>query len=661
MDPKLHLVSAPWSKADNTSIQLGVLHSYVDKVFAGVVDVVSYSAFVGIPFRVAGGDLFPFFEAASRAGEHSFMALYLRRYRDLVPPVDALRDAVASTRSGDVELSEESLDRLEAATIDYIEEEIAPNLDPERVNLVGFSLNYDQVYASAFMARLLVERYGQLELAFLFGGYSTSVPYVVDLLCRLEVPGCLVIGEGERKLELILRALLADESDHDGHSLDARIAAAAPGVYEIRANAQAFEPRDEDYATQFADLSTLPVPDYHEYFETLAALTDSDETYQLLCSRVHIMVEGSRGCFAKCDFCGLNATWRGFRKSTAQAVAAQVDELASRHASTRIDFVDNVCDTWAEAFADRTREAGLRYQTLYELRAHHKEAFWTKLALAGAVEVQLGIEALSQPLLTHIGKGTRVVQNVAAQKFLTELGVWSYGNLITDHPRSTPADAAENRRVLQACCHLGQFGLARYGVAPGSPLYRTLSVEDRQTLRPRLSPTYPEAFVPFAIENFCDAPPALTCDPATSQAWAEFRTWFAGFSEGVERCQPQLHVTRLGPDKRLVVDARAERVRHHLLQGDERVVYDACHAGPKRRHLSRMTGLTESRVATAVSSLLEREIAIDIEDCVISLATRPRDELIHNLYRDAEERLPQRRPTTMPLVELGRSGCALPR
>ncbi|HEY5935990.1 MAG TPA: hypothetical protein VIU61_15180 [Kofleriaceae bacterium] len=627
-------------------MQLGALHAYVDKVFAGVVGVFSYSAFLAIPYRAAGSDLFDYYERVSAAGEHTYMALFLDRYwRELMPgarkfPLAGLLESLA----GRATLTPKLLRQLDRATRDYVDEEMAPSFVPGAVNLIGFSLNYDQIYASVYMARYIQERYAQFTPTFLFGGYSTSVPHVVGLMNRLSAPGCLVIGEGEKKLELIIRAILAaDRSDE----IDAVVAAAAPGVYEVRANVQVFETRADDYATQLPGLTELPVPDYREYFRALEGMTDDAETYKFLVAKCHIMVEGSRGCFAKCDFCGLNSTWRGFRKSTPDAIYAQIVELAERHESTRFDFVDNVCDTWAEKFADRVMASRTRFATLFELRAHHDEGFWTKLALAGAVEIQIGIESLSQPLLSHIGKGTRVVQNVAVQKFLTELGVWSYGNIITDHPRSTVADVIETRRLLEQCAHLGEFGLAIYGVAPGSPLYNSLPLEDRQALRPNVTAKLPRSVVPFALENFCAVPARLECDPETKRAWKSFRRWFGAFRKESQARKATLAVSRLGPHKLLVVDTRREPSEHHILDGDECAVYDACHAGIKLHHLPALVELAPERTMAAVEALLRRQILLRIDDSVISIAVRPRDELVQNLYRAKPARAEQ-----APLVQL---------
>ena len=78
------------------------------------------------------------------------------------------------------------------------------------MNVVGFTVVYDQIYASIFAASYLRDRYPGFKFLFLFGGYSVTIPKVAEIFARLQVPGLFVIGEGERKLEMIARTLIGD-------------------------------------------------------------------------------------------------------------------------------------------------------------------------------------------------------------------------------------------------------------------------------------------------------------------------------------------------------------------------------------------------------------------------------------------------------------------
>ena len=60
-------------------------------------------------------------------------------------------------------------------------------------------------------------------------------------------------------------------------------------------------------------------------------------------------------------------------------------------------------------------------------------------------------------MLKAIGKGTRVVHNLTAHKYLSELGIEPTNNLITHHPASKVADVLETRRIVRQVPHWGPF------------------------------------------------------------------------------------------------------------------------------------------------------------------------------------------------------------
>ena len=97
------------------------------------------------------------------------------------------------------------------------------------INVIGFTVVYDQIYASIFAADYLRKRFRSFKLLFLFGGYSVTIPKVAEIFHNLQVPGLFVIGEGERKLEMIARTLV-EIPDEDFANAPEMIAARVPGV-----------------------------------------------------------------------------------------------------------------------------------------------------------------------------------------------------------------------------------------------------------------------------------------------------------------------------------------------------------------------------------------------------------------------------------------------
>ncbi len=645
---RIQLVSTPWASPTLPSIQTAALKAHLVRRFGAAVEVTTHSPLFAIPHALAGASFREFFADYSVYGETLFFLVYARRFA--IPgleqaSVEAGIDALAAAPKGG-KLDRELLDRLDAATLAFVDEELASSLDPQAINVVGFSANYDQIYASLFMMKRLIERAPEARLVFVLGGASASLPEVATLLKRLELPVWCVVGEGEHKLERMVDELSA-LSAPDAAAMHAALSGKVPGVYHAAETVNLFEIDRAFFAGQVGALSDLPQPDYADFFASLAKSTgDGFASYRTAMS---VLAEGSRGCFAHCDFCGLNYQWSGFRKKSAEAVVDEVLALTLRHNVLDVEFVDNVCDTWAEAFADGLLQSRVRVRGFMELRAHHPEAFWTKLSLVGIDRIQIGIEALSTPLLKNMKKGTRVVQNVAAQKYLIELGVFSGSNLIGHHPASTVADIEETRRIVEAIPHFGPFQLSRYRLSIGSPLYESLGPEVRRRLKPFLGAPLSLELDPWLVGFWYLVPPELTLAPEVFEAWEDFRHWYLEWKERPETKAATLTVTSHHPGVFLIADTRGGGYLEATLEGDVARVYDACHRPSNLRRLADDLALPRARVQAILDELARRRWLLELDGAYLSIARRPRDVLIQNLYRN--ERDPaQRGRARLPIV-----------
>jgi radical SAM superfamily enzyme YgiQ (UPF0313 family) len=638
MIAQISLISMPWATPYSPCIQLGLLKSHMDAVFGDQIRTRCHSAHLGI--RLLSPD------ATARAmplDEHAYMLLVLgereRRHargptRLSSPLAGALEELTAGKPAGS-KLTQRHLRELSRVTKAYFEAEVAPHLRVDRVNIIGFTVVYDQIYASIFAANYLRKRFPGFKLLFLFGGYSVTIPKVAEIFHTLRVPGLFVIGEGERKLEMIARTLV-DMSDGEFADAEERIVAQVPGVLRITPMTPLFERKAECFSSQFDSLEEVPLPDYQEYFATLGKASADEEFRLRFLQQCQLPIEGSRGCFAACDFCGLNSTWAGFRAAPADRVVGQAEELSARHPGPTIFFVDNVCDTWAGPYAERLLERGLRYDAFMELRAHHPETFWTKLALAGVNNIQIGVESFSPGLLSKMGKGTRVFQNIAVQKYLKELGVNSCSNLIFWHPQSTLADVAETRRALEQLIHLDELSTIKFVLVAGSPLYYSLPLKDRQGLRPALKESIPAAVRRFAFRFGHIPPKRMALHPAIDRAWQELDDWYEGLKARCRSGAHQLTVARIAPDRLRILDSRFGELEEHFLTGADATIYDFCHSPHKEEHIAASLGLTAARVHEGLASLVQRQLLYETEGFYLSLALRPRDELIRRYYQNRQ-------------------------
>ncbi len=645
----VQLISAPWALPLIPSIQTGALKAYLRKTLPHVQVRCAAAAFT-IPFFAAGGNLTELVERMSEHGELPYEILYARRF--LGVDVLAAKAPLPVSASGR-RLSKRDLARLDRATLRYVDSVLAPSPPDVDVRVVGFTVNYDQVYASAYLAALLRERVREPTVA-IYGGFSVGMPNILELLRRLGDPGLVVIGEGEAKLAAVVERLTNLSA---GHDLVRELSGCEPGVLAIADAEPLYERRADVFATKLGALDALPVPCFDDYFAELREACENERVFAGLRARVTLPLEGSRGCFAKCDFCGLNYSWEGFRSLAGRDVLDRTLALTERYGTHVVEFMDNVCDTWAETFADAALAEGLRFDAFFELRAHHPERFWTRLALAGATAIQIGIEALSSELILRMNKGTRAYQNIAAHKALTELGILSASNLITYHPLSTVADVSETRARIELMAHLAPFKLARFALVVGSPLYDRLDLTERRRLVPRRAQGGPPELEPFRADFGYDVPPELELSEEVTEAWVDFVRWYRDY-----RARPhgKLESVRLSTDTIKLTDTRRGGLVEHRLVGDEARLYDLLHAAPQRERMREVTRASDAALERCLERFVAARLVVEADDRFVALACRHRDELVTRALADPHpvETSPSSAPGEGRLASLLRRGAS---
>ena len=643
MKTSVHLVSAPWAYPTIAPVQLGCLSAHLRRRFGPSVRVRSLSAFAEIPFGLAGPEFVAFHRHWNESQRELLSLLaydhcYGRAGREDPAAAHHLIETIETAAAGRAKkrgwsqrftLKPDDIRRLGQVVQRYADDKIVAALDADAVNLVGFSLNYSQVFMSILLAQRV--RSKAANVVFLFGGGSVSHPLVVSRLVQLLGKDIVVVlGEGELKLESIVAKCLearADDPRAATRQLPQLLAERDDGVFHGGDVPDLTNDHEAFYRRQIADLSALPLPDYAEYMATLRTLCRDSAAFSALRSALEVTAEGTRGCFAHCDFCSLNRSWSGFRKSAGAAIAERALELRRRHRARLVYFADNVCDTWAEEYSEHLIERGVRLPAHMQVRAHHPELFWVKLALAGVEVVQLGIEALSPPLLQAMAKGTRVSQNIRALKHLTELGVRAAqaSNLITHHPRSTLADVAETKRVLSAIGSFGRLNLVRFQLQPGSPLYASLTHEEKHRLEPASSDQLPPVFRDLMVEKQVCIPSRWR-DAAVETAWEELIDWYERQSE--ESAGEYLRCLEGTARRTWIRGRRRGKEFEVVLEGEEARIYQACHQGPTLRGLAVDSGLARADIVRSLANLEERGLLLHAEEHYFALGLRPRDALL---------------------------------
>src|SRR5690242_11467728 len=236
---KLHLISMPWADPELPSIQTAALKAYVDKVFGNRVPTRTYSAFASISLKEFRTRYSNYLERFREFQEYPYFVMYFRRFLNDDPHVKRLsmpalfKKMNSSLTAAEEPLTLRKIAQLENRTCRYIDEKIVPNLSKSRVNVIGFTLNYYQLYASLFCARYLEQQFPDYRYLFVFGGATVIYPKVAAVLKTLGVTGICVIGEGERKLELLLNEIL-NTPDKEYPRLIERLAALHEAFYDIQ-------------------------------------------------------------------------------------------------------------------------------------------------------------------------------------------------------------------------------------------------------------------------------------------------------------------------------------------------------------------------------------------------------------------------------------------
>jgi hypothetical protein len=261
-----------------------------------------------------------------------------------------------------------------------------------------------------------------------------------------------------------------------------------------------------------------------------------------------------------------------------------------------------------------------------ELRVHGPEHFFTRLALAGVDEIQLGVEALSPPLLAAMRKGTKVWQNIRAVKYLAELGIQHFSNLITHHPQSTAEDVIETERILGALAHLPPFSLSKFVVSYASPIWQQLSESQRGSLM-RGFFWLPDDLRPYTTQRDLAYPyPTEWLDRSAREAWDAFRLSYSANARTAGALPELRH-----EEEDVVFDRRTENAVRHALDDAEVLVLRLGHEAPLIERARLASGLDSRRFNQALESLMERTLTLALDDRYLSLPLRPRSVLIANL------------------------------
>ena len=166
-----------------------------------------------------------------------------------------------------------------------------------------------------------------------------------------------------------------------------------------------------------------------------------------------LMLNSSRGCYARCTFCSTFALygekrgnwWRGRKPlSVVEEISDEYEKGFHNFQFAEDDFI-GVDVPRAEKIAREIIKRGMEVKLRFDARVTEvKEPLFRLLKEAGLKRVYLGCETGSQRDLKLFRKGTTVEQNIRAVKLAKSLGIEVNTGMIMFHPLSTLETLMEN-------------------------------------------------------------------------------------------------------------------------------------------------------------------------------------------------------------------------
>jgi ribosomal peptide maturation radical SAM protein 1 len=373
-------------------------------------------------------------------------------------------------------------------------------------------------------------------------------------------------------------------------------------------------------AIPVADLNTLPVPDYDDYFDQLRGTGIAEEL------SIRLQIETSRGCWwgmkHHCTFCGMNAATMRFGSKTKDRVIAEIEFLVQRYGIRGIDAVDAILDqAYYDNLLPELRDRDLGLSLFYEIKSNVTKPQVKLLSEAGVTYIQPGIESFHPRLLKQMRKGASPLQNVQLLKWSKQYGIEPTWNILYGFPGEMTQDYVMQSDFIRSLTHLtpprgcGQIRMDRF-----SPHFERADEFGFTNVRALRVYSYIYPLTPdetFEVAYFFDYDHASGFQPRdhARELEAQVREWQSESKRGA-----RLVAELVTADDLLISDTRTLRSAAEIrLEGWRKKAYEFCdRARPFHavvRYLRQRWGLaapTESEILAFLVEMVQRRLmAVD--------------------------------------------------
>lgn len=331
----------------------------------------------------------------------------------------------------------------------------------EAPKVIGFSGPCQVFLENLELARLSRVKWPD---ALIVLGHDFATLNHARILSEYEEFDGIVLGEGERSIVEIARAVAAGHSPHDvagtaWRDVDGRVTVSPRPI----------EPLDLDVLPEVA----------------------RDELKDVLGLGLSACIFTTRGCPYRCTYCttgqvaGLLHKKFGYRERSIVAVVDEIERLVRDFEIPHLTIVDDLFLTRtaasqerARAFAQELRARGVRVPFMFDCRLDSVDMeTFRELVSSGLHRVFIGIETGSADQLSFYNKryGKPYDVEYARRRIdgLRDLGIDVLPGILTFHPATSARELRETLNLIDACGYDTTWNLIRNVFAyPGTILWR---------------------------------------------------------------------------------------------------------------------------------------------------------------------------------------------
>jgi ribosomal peptide maturation radical SAM protein 1 len=480
--------------------------------------------------------------------------------------------------------------------------------DWSRFGLVGFTVVFQQLFASIALARALKKKYPELPIV--IGGATIEDDIADEIMKGCPQVDFVHCGDAEISFPQMIHRLYAGESMEGLKGLMWR---------DQNDNGRI---RFEGRAPNFHAMNETPVPDYDEYFY---ARKEGGYAGYKGAPELLMPFEAARGCWwgekNHCTFCGLNRSGMEFRAKDPEKVIEQLEALSRRYGQFHFFAIDNImAPEYVEELFVKLGAANSDLHVHYEIRPNFSRTQLARLRRGGLFSVQPGIESLSTNILKIMRKLSTGMRNVELIKWCTYYRINNLYNILCGFPGETAADYEMQREVISKIPHFQPpYGAVRARADRGSPMYTDPASQRITRMSPARCYSYllpPGKFDPPRIAYYFEHDMTDVADPSEyEQVFGRVAEWQMSWKRAV---RPYMTYKKSWSSIR-ITDGRTEKVSRHLYSEEAAALYEYCAEARTPRDIASHFG-NEPSVHAALQDFVSKDLMLFLDGRYLSLA-----------------------------------------